>query len=154
MIQFLVPVMTHSSPSCTAVVSIPPGSEPASGSDSAKAGDHSPVAHLGRKRCLELVGAEQLHRQRAELLDHQDERARRARLGDLLDRDVEHQRAGAGAAVLDREGQAEDVVLGEQLADVPRVLGALVDLGRARRDALRASGAIISRRSMCSWGIP
>ena len=31
---------------------IPPGSEPASGSESAKAGDHSPLAHLGRKRCL------------------------------------------------------------------------------------------------------
>ena len=28
------------------------GSEPASGSDRAKAGDHSPVAHCGRKRCF------------------------------------------------------------------------------------------------------
>ncbi len=44
--------MTHSSPSLTAVVFIPAGSEPASGSDSANAGDHSPVAHLGRKRCF------------------------------------------------------------------------------------------------------
>ena len=52
MIQFFVPLMTHSSPSRTALVSIPPGSEPASGSDSAKAGDHSPLAHFGRKRCL------------------------------------------------------------------------------------------------------
>ena len=42
--------MTHSSPSLTAVVFMPAGSEPASGSDSANAGDHSPVAHLGRKR--------------------------------------------------------------------------------------------------------
>ena len=33
-----------------ALVFIPAGSDPASGSDSAKAGDHSPVAHLGRKR--------------------------------------------------------------------------------------------------------
>src|SRR3954453_1666523 len=39
--------MTHSSPSRTAVVRIAAGSLPASGSDSAKAGDHSPVAHLG-----------------------------------------------------------------------------------------------------------
>ena len=31
---------------------MPPGSEPASGSDSAKAGDHSPLAQRGRKRCL------------------------------------------------------------------------------------------------------
>ena len=52
MIQFLVPVITHSSPSRTAFVIIPPGSEPASGSDSAKAGDHSPLAQRGRKRCL------------------------------------------------------------------------------------------------------
>ena len=29
---------------------MPPGSEPASGSDSAKAGDHSPVAQRGRNR--------------------------------------------------------------------------------------------------------
>jgi hypothetical protein len=46
----LVPVITHSGPSLTALVIIPAGSEPASGSDSANAGDHSPVAHLGRKR--------------------------------------------------------------------------------------------------------
>ena len=52
MIQFLVPVTTHSSPSLTARVIMPPGSEPASGSESANAGDHSPDAHLGRKRCL------------------------------------------------------------------------------------------------------
>jgi hypothetical protein len=51
-IQFFAPLITHSSPSRTAVVRIAPGSEPASGSDSANAGDHSPVAHLGRKRCL------------------------------------------------------------------------------------------------------
>ena len=44
--------MTHSSPSLTALVIMPPGSEPASGSESANAGDHSPDAHLGRKRCL------------------------------------------------------------------------------------------------------
>ena len=50
--------------------------------------------------------------------------------------DVEHQRAGAGAAVLLVERQPEQVVLGEQLAQVPRVLGLGVDLGRARRDLL------------------
>ncbi len=52
MIQFFVPLTTHSSPSRTAFVIIPPGSEPASGSDSANAGDHSPVAHFGRKRAF------------------------------------------------------------------------------------------------------
>ena len=49
-IQFLVPLITHSSPSSTAVVFIPAGSDPASGSDRANAGDHSPEAHFGRKR--------------------------------------------------------------------------------------------------------
>ena len=81
---------------------------------------------------LELVGAEERDRQRAELLDHEDERARGARLGDLLDRDLEHDRAGARAAVLLVEGQGEDVLLGEELAHVPRVLAGGVDLGRAR----------------------
>jgi hypothetical protein len=51
-IQFLVPLMTHSSPSRTAVVFMPAGSDPASGSDSAKAGDHSPVAQRGSMRSL------------------------------------------------------------------------------------------------------
>ena len=91
--------------------------------------------------------------------------ARRARLGDLLDRDVEHQRAGAGAAVLLVERQAEEVVLGEQLADVPRVLGLRVDLRRPRRDPLArpsggscrgtrsgpASGRTGCRRARSSW---
>ena len=49
-IQFLVPSITHSSPSRVARVSMPPGSEPASGSDSAKAGDHSPEAQRGKNR--------------------------------------------------------------------------------------------------------
>ena len=52
MIQFFWPLMTHSSPSRTAVVRIDAGSEPASGSDSANAGDHSPLAQRGRKRCF------------------------------------------------------------------------------------------------------
>ena len=34
------------------MVRIPPGSEPASGSESANAGLHSPEAHFGRKRCF------------------------------------------------------------------------------------------------------
>ena len=50
MIQFLVPVITHSSPSGVAVVAMLRGSEPASGSDSANAGTHSPVAQRGRMR--------------------------------------------------------------------------------------------------------
>ncbi len=52
MIQLFWPLITHSSPSRTALVRIEAGSDPASGSLSAKAGDHSPLAHLGRKRCF------------------------------------------------------------------------------------------------------
>ena len=85
---------------------------------------------------MQLLGAVELDRQRAELLDHQDQRCRRVGLGDLLDRHVQHQRAGAGAAVLLLERQPEDVLLGQQLAQVVRVLGPLVHLGRARRDPL------------------
>ena len=84
---------------------------------------------------LLLVGAEELDRQRAELLHHQHQGGRRARARDLLDGDVQHQRAGAGAAVLLVEGQAEEIVLGEQLAQVPGVLGLLVDLLRPRGHA-------------------
>jgi hypothetical protein len=51
-IQFFVPLMTHSSPSSTALVRIAAGSEPASGSDRQNAGDHSPVAQRGRNRCF------------------------------------------------------------------------------------------------------
>jgi hypothetical protein len=90
---------------------------------------------------LELIGAEELDRQRAELLDHQDQGARRADLGDLLDRHLLHQRAGAGPSVLLRERQAEDVVGGEELADVPGVLPLLVDLGGARCDPVLGEAA-------------
>ena len=88
--------MTHSSPSeHGAACASTPGSEPASGSESANAGDHSPVAHRGQEALLQLVGAEELDRQRPELLDHQDQRARRADARDLLDAHLEHERAGA-----------------------------------------------------------
>ena len=51
-IQFLVPLITQSEPSWTAVVRIAAGSEPASGSDRQKAGDFSPVAQSGKNRCF------------------------------------------------------------------------------------------------------
>ena len=46
----LLPLMTQSSPSRTAVVASPPGSEPASASVSAKDATHSPLASRGRNR--------------------------------------------------------------------------------------------------------
>ena len=91
---------------------------------------------LRQEPLLQLVGAEQLDRQRAELLDHQDQRDCRRRLRELLDRHLEHQRAGAGAAVLGVERKAEDVLVAEQLAEVLRVLVLRVDLRGARGDLL------------------
>ena len=57
---------------------------------------------LRQEALLQLLGAEELDRQRAELLHHQDQRRGGAGLGDLLDRHLQHQRAGAGAPVLGR----------------------------------------------------
>ena len=79
--------------------------------------------------------------ERAELLDGHDQAGRRADLGQLLDRDEHHQRARPGAAVLLLERQAEQVVLAEELDHVPGELGLLVDLGRARGDALAGERA-------------
>src|SRR5436190_323579 len=70
----------------------------------------------------------------AEMLHGDDEAARRADLRELLDRHEGHQRARADAAVLVVEHDPEEVVLAKQLDDVPRELGGLVDLRRARRD--------------------
>ena len=135
-IQFFLPLMTHSSPSGTAVVRIAAGSEPASGSDSANAGDHSPVAQRGRKRCFcSSVPNSWIGSVPSSCTIRISAQAAR-RLRDLLDGHLQHQRAGAGAAVLLVERQREDVVLAEQLADVPRVLGLRVDLRGARRDPL------------------
>jgi hypothetical protein len=63
-------------------------------------------------------------------------RALLAHTGDLLDGHLQHQRPGARAAMLGLERQREHVVLGEQPADIPRVLSGSVDLGSARRDLL------------------
>ncbi len=165
-IQFLVPSITHSSPSLDRA-----GDHPArigAGLGLGQRERRRPLAARAARQeaLLELLGAEQLDRQRAELLDHQDQRGRRARLGDLLDRHVEHQRAGAGAAVLGLERQPEDVLLGQQLAQVVRVVRLLVDLGRPRRDPLAArsrgscrgsrgapAGSCTARtaRTCCAW---
>src|SRR5581483_7829688 len=91
---------------------------------------------LGQEPLLLLLVAGELDPERAELLHGEDEAARRADLRDLLDRDERHQRARAEAAVLLVEQDPEQVVLTEELDDVPRELGALVDFRRAWRDSL------------------
>ena len=83
-----------------------------------------------------LFGARELEAERAELLDGENQAARRADLRDLLDRYQRQQRAGAEASVLLVEEQPEDVVLAEELDDIPRELVRLVDLRSARRDPL------------------
>ena len=85
---------------------------------------------------LLLVVARKLEPERPELLHRQDQPARRADLRDLLDRDERQQRPGAEAAVLLIEEQPEEVVLPEELDDVPGKLMALVDFRRPRRDPL------------------
>ena len=94
--------------------------------------------------------ARELQPERAELLDGEDQPARRADLRDLLDRDQREQRPGAGPAPLLVEEEAEDPVLAEELDDVPRELVPLVDLGRRGAIRSRASERTSSRSSRCS----
>ena len=102
---------------------------------------------------LQLGRAEALDRQRAELLHHQDQRARRRRARQLLDRDLQHQRAGAGAAVLLGERQREHVLVGEQAAEVPRVLvGRRRSPPRAARPARARAAGSWRGSSLCSSG--
>jgi len=95
-IQFFVPLITHSSPSSTAVVFIPRGPSRPRALTARRPGSTPPVAHFGRKRSFSSSEPNSLDRQRAELLHHQDQRAGGVDLRDLLDRHVQHQRAGAG----------------------------------------------------------
>ena len=90
---------------------------------------------------LLLVRAVVLDRERAELLEGQDEPRGGAGLGDLLDGDEHHERAGARAAEALLEREAEDLVVAQELDHVPGELALLVDLGRTGRDALAGQGA-------------
>ena len=132
----LLPLRTYSSPSRRAVVSIAAESEPEPASVSAYAAQPLPGRELRQVALLLLLRPRQLEPERAELLHGEQQAARRADLRDLLDRDEREQRAGAGAAPLLVVEQAEQLVLAEELDDVPRELVRLVDLGRARRHAL------------------
>ena len=91
---------------------------------------------LRKEALLLFVAAADHDRQHAELLHRDDQRARRARLGDLFDDLHVGEERAAEAAVLGGNRNAEQIVLREQLLDVPRELAAGVDLGGARRDFL------------------
>jgi hypothetical protein len=100
-------------------------------------GDERPAGReVGKPALLLLVGAGEDQRQGAQLLDREDQPARRARPADLFHGQRDREQLAAEAAVLGWERQPEDVVTGQELLDVPRELGGLVDRGRARRDLL------------------
>ena len=81
-------------------------------------------------------GPGEQQRQATELLDRQDQAGRGARPAELLDGQADGEELAAEAAVLDRERQGQDVLGGQQLAEVLGELAGPVDLGGARRDAL------------------
>ena len=93
-------------------------SEPASASVRANAMRCSPLASFGNQRafCSSVPG--EGDRQRAELLDREDQAGRGARAAELLDREADAQQLPAEAAVLLGERQREDVLVGEQPAEV------------------------------------
>ena len=134
------------------MVRIPPGSEPASGSDSANAGVHSPDAQRGRKRCL---SSSEPNRRIGSVpssctisISALEAQALATSSMAMLSISVPVPVPPCSTS----NGQPEQVVLGEQLAQVLRILGLLVDLRRARRHPLRAIWRIVSRKSTCSWG--
>src|SRR5262249_55423427 len=93
-----------------------------------------PRGEHGQEPTLLVVVPGQLEAERAQLLDGEDEAARRAHLRDLLDRDERLERTRPDTAVLLVGERPEDPVLAEELDDVPGELGRLVDLGGPRRD--------------------
>ena len=99
---------------------------------------------------LLLVVSGELEPERAELLDGEDERARRAHLRHLLDRDEREERPRTEPSVLLLEEGPEDVVLAKELDHVPRKLVAFVDLGARGAIRSRASCRTRSRSSRCS----
>jgi hypothetical protein len=91
---------------------------------------------LREQPILLLLGAGEPEREGAELLHGEDQANRGVRLGDLLHRHQEHERTGRRASQALVEREPEDLVLAEELDHVPREVAGLVDLRRARRDAL------------------
>ena len=151
-IQFLVPLMIQSLPSLTAVVRIAPGSEPASGSDRQKAGDFSPEAQSGSHCCFcSSVPCSWMGRVPSSWtirISAEDAQAlaisSTATLSISVPVPVPPELLG--------EGQAQDVVLGQRLAHVPRVLAGAVDLGGARRDLAGTRSRMVSWKSWNSCG--
>ena len=97
-------------------------------------GDQRPPGGEIREPALLLVVvAGEQEGQRAQLLDREDQAARRARPADLLDREADVQQRAPEPSVGLGKRQPEDVMGREQLLDVPREFGGPVDLRGARR---------------------
>ena len=95
-----------------------------------------PARQVGKQPCLLLLGAGDHQRISTERLDGEDERARGAHLGHLLDGNVEGQRAAGKAAVLRGEGQREEIVFAEEIHHIPGEFAGAIDLRSAWRDAV------------------
>src|SRR5207253_2425467 len=85
---------------------------------------------------LLLLGPREEDRECAQPLHRENQPACGIDSAELLDAEAAGQEICPDAPVLSRKRQAKDVVAREQLLDVPREFGALVDLGCAGRDAL------------------
>ena len=83
---------------------------------------------------LLLGGPAEEQRQRAELLDGEDEPGRGAGATELLDRQAQAEELAPEPTVLHRERQGQDVLGSQQLAQVLRELAGPVDLGGAWGD--------------------
>ena len=91
---------------------------------------------IGEPAGLLLVGADRDQRQRSELVDGQDQPGRRAGPAELFDRETDRQQLATEAAVLGRERQRQDVLRGQQLAEVLGEFAGPIRLGRPRGDTL------------------
>jgi len=85
---------------------------------------------------LLLVGAGQQDGQRPQLLHAQEQRGGRADLGQLFDDHQDGELAGAQPTIGFGEGHRQDILLREQLFDVPRKLARRIHRGGARGDLL------------------
>ena len=113
---------------------MPSGSEPASASVSPSAISFPPEAMPGSHvACCSGVPATWMG-MAAERLDRDDEPGRGADATQLLDREAQAQQVGAEAPELLGERDAEDVVVGQELADVLGPFGRSIDRGGPRRD--------------------
>ena len=119
-----------------AVVRSAAASEPASASVRAKAMSCSPLARRGNQRaCCSAVPARVMGSEPSSWTARMSPVVAHARR-QLLDGQAHRQQLATEAAVLLGERQGQDVVVGQQPAQVLGELAGPVDLGRARRDAL------------------